>query len=99
MRSRKRGFMKKARIPVTTDDFPADWHVDCRGMPPPFPLLGTRAAVGLMNPGEVVLVLATDPEVQADVPAWCRMTGNRLVHRHERDGVFGYWIRKGRTGE
>ena len=91
--------MKNTGMLPTVEDFPADWRVDCRDMPPPFPLLGAKAAVGMMKPGEVVLVLATDPEVEADVPAWCRMTGNPLVARRERDGVFAYWIRKARKGD
>jgi NifU-like protein involved in Fe-S cluster formation/TusA-related sulfurtransferase len=42
-------------------------------------------------PGEVLRVIALDPGAPEDIPAWCRLTGNRLV-RYEPD-TSSYWIR------
>jgi tRNA 2-thiouridine synthesizing protein A len=74
------------------------WQVDCRSMPPPFPLLGARAAMALMRPGEILRLLATEPEAAVDVPAWCRMTGNPLLEQGTRRGVHLFIIRKGPGG-
>lgn len=46
-----------------------------------------------MAPGEVIRVRATDSGARHDLPAWCRMTGETLVH-HDLEQHF-YWIRRG----
>ena len=33
-----------------------------------------------LQPGEVLEVHTDDPAARLGVPAWCRLTGNRLVH-------------------
>lgn len=33
-----------------------------------------------LQPGQVLQVFGYDPGAQIDVPAWCRMTGNPLLH-------------------
>ena len=63
-------------------------------MPPPFTLLGARAATALMQEGETLRVLTTDPEATLDLPVWCRMTGNRLLTQEKRLGVSCFLIRK-----
>ena len=41
-------------------------------------------------PGGVLKVVATDPGAPADIPAWCRLTGNALLRQ---DAVACcYWI-------
>jgi tRNA 2-thiouridine synthesizing protein A len=35
-----------------------------------------------LQPGEVLEVHTDDPAARVGVPAWCRLTGNRLVHAH-----------------
>jgi tRNA 2-thiouridine synthesizing protein A len=32
-----------------------------------------------MAPGQVLRLVALDPGAPADIPAWCRMTGNTLI--------------------
>lgn len=70
------------------------WSVDCRDLPPPYPLLGARAALALMREGEVLGLLVTDDESVLDLPAWCRMTGHHLLDCRERAGVRCLLIRK-----
>jgi tRNA 2-thiouridine synthesizing protein A len=64
-------------------------------MSAPYPLLGARAAIALMNEGEILGLLLTDADSVADVPAWCRMTGNRLLGSEKRSGVHCLLIQKG----
>jgi len=45
-------------------------------------VLELRARVGSLGPGEVLKLIARDPGAPADVPAWCRLTGHRLVSGH-----------------
>jgi tRNA 2-thiouridine synthesizing protein A len=37
-------------------------------------------AMRKLVPGQTLLVTAYDPAAAADIAAWCRMTGNTLVH-------------------
>ena len=71
------------------------WQIDCRNMPAPYPLLGARAALSMMETGDVLGLLVTDPDSIADMPAWCRMTGHRLIVAEEHRGVQCVLIRKG----
>jgi peroxiredoxin family protein len=41
-----------------------------------------------MKPGEVLEVTATDPGFVADIPAWCRRTGNTLLGVNAKDGNY-----------
>ncbi len=42
-------------------------------------------------PGGVLKVIATDPGAPADIPAWCRLTGNELLRQDAASCC--YWIR------
>jgi TusA-related sulfurtransferase len=44
----------------------------------------------ILTPGETLRVLAHDDGAEADISAWCRSTGNRLVDAdmHARPKVF-----------
>jgi tRNA 2-thiouridine synthesizing protein A len=74
------------------------WRIDCRRMPAPFPLLGARAAMRLMAPGDLLALLASDADAVTDVPAWCRMTGHELLRRRRAGAVTGFLIRKRERG-
>ena len=42
-------------------------------------------------PTQTLKVIALDPGAPADLPAWCRLTGNELLHHDP--GTASYWIR------
>ena len=42
-------------------------------------------------PGKVLRLIALDTGAPADIPAYCRMTGNRLEHTDTE--TCSYWIR------
>lgn len=48
--------------------------VDGRGLACPMPLLKTKVALRTIANGEALYVLATDPNSQADIMAFCRQT-------------------------
>ncbi len=51
-------------------------------------VLELRQRLAAMQPGAVVRVVARDPGAPADLPAWCGMTGHRLVFaRHPEYGI------------
>jgi tRNA 2-thiouridine synthesizing protein A len=42
-------------------------------------ILELKLRLGRMSPGSRLTLIARDPGVPEDLPAWCRMTGHRLV--------------------
>ena len=38
-----------------------------------------------LEPGQVLQVIARDPAAPRDIPAWCQLTGNPLVHVEHPD--------------
>lgn len=45
-------------------------------------VLELRSRLGRLKPGQVLRLTARDPGAPADIPAWCRLTGQILVGRH-----------------
>lgn len=53
--------------------------MDARGQRCPLPVIALARAAAQAGSGAVVELLATDPATRHDVPAWCRMRGQRLL--------------------
>ena len=55
-----------------------------------------RQALKPLEPGQEQEVLTHDAATRAGVPAWCRLTGHRLLDtRAEDERRTRFWIRKG----
>jgi tRNA 2-thiouridine synthesizing protein A len=53
-------------------------------------VLELKLRLQALPPGALLLLTASDPGAPQDLPAWCAMTGHRLVRaEHPR-----YWIRR-----
>lgn len=75
----------------------SDTLVDARGLRCPLPVIRLAAAAKGLPAGTELTVLATDPAVKLDVPAWCRMRGHEHVatveHEAEpRNGIDGWAV-------
>lgn len=68
--------------------------VDTRHALCPVPVVRLMQAIKRIQPGQVILLLATDPGSKTDIPAWERQTGNRILATEEEDGVYKFWIQK-----
>ena len=53
--------------------------VDGRGMACPMPLLKTKVGLRSVQPSESVYILATDPNSQTDLAAFCQQAGLEMV--------------------
>jgi tRNA 2-thiouridine synthesizing protein A len=53
--------------------------VDARGLSCPLPLVKARAALAALAPGDVLVVLATDPEAPIDLAALAADGGHALT--------------------
>jgi tRNA 2-thiouridine synthesizing protein A len=62
--------------------------VDASGLNCPLPLLKAKKALALVQVGERVYLMATDPNTLRDLGDYARQVGHRVVHRSEVGGVF-----------
>jgi NADPH-dependent 2,4-dienoyl-CoA reductase/sulfur reductase-like enzyme/peroxiredoxin family protein/TusA-related sulfurtransferase/rhodanese-related sulfurtransferase len=63
-------------------------EIDASGLQCPGPVMELRKAIDQVQDGEAVGILSTDPGFAADIPAWCRSTGNRLESLEPAKGGY-----------
>jgi tRNA 2-thiouridine synthesizing protein A len=71
-----------------------DVYLDARGLMCPMPLIKTRQALMVIEPGATVCVLATDPDTVADFTNFCEATGHKLVSSEQKDGIYIFVVEK-----
>ena len=72
----------------------ADATLDCYGLLCPMPIVQTAKRLKTMKAGEVLEVMATDPGIREDMPAWCRTTGQEFLGAEDDGEVVRVYIRK-----
>ncbi|WP_028470432.1 sulfurtransferase TusA [Neptunomonas japonica] len=74
-----------------------DHLLDAKGLYCPEPVMMLHNKVREIEIGEVLLVLATDPSTQRDIPKFCTFLGHELVEQVNEceNETFSYYIRKG----
>lgn len=60
-------------------------ELDVRRLLCPIPVIRTQNRVRELAEGDELEVLATDPGVLSDVPAWCRINGHEVLEAGRRD--------------
>ena len=55
-----------------------DKELDARRLLCPLPVIRAQDAIATMQAGERLRVVATDPGVKNDIPAWCRINGHKV---------------------
>lgn len=68
----------------------ADEHWDAGEMGCGELILKLKVRVKKMPPAAVLRLTALDGGAREDIPAWCRLTGNPLLHEQHPD----YWIQR-----
>jgi tRNA 2-thiouridine synthesizing protein A len=68
--------------------------LDLKGLLCPMPVVKMAKAIKEVEVGQVLDAYATDPGVMADMPAWCRTTGNELVTIEKQDKQFHFIVRR-----
>ena len=68
--------------------------LDARGLLCPLPVIRTQDRMRGLMAGGLLEVLATDPGVLEDIPAWCRVHGHEVVSSEEDDDVVRVVVRK-----
>ena len=75
-------------------DHAFDLTIDAKGQKCPMPVLLASRGIKKIEPGQVMLIEATDGGSKSDIPSWAKDTGNELVETSSADGVYRYVIRK-----
>lgn len=71
-----------------------DLAVDARGLNCPWPVLKLRRALESLQRGEVVRVIATEPQAATDFRTFCQRTGNALLHIDSGPAGVEVFVRK-----
>ena len=70
-------------------------EVDARGLNCPLPILKAKKALGELQSGDLLRVLATDAGSMRDFQAFARQTGNELVEQQAgAGGEFVHVLRR-----
>jgi tRNA 2-thiouridine synthesizing protein A len=70
------------------------FNLDLKGLLCPMPVIKIAKAIKDIEVGQLIAAAATDPGVMADIPAWCRTTGNELVQLEKVDREFHFIVRR-----
>lgn len=70
-------------------------ELDVKSLVCPLPLIKTKKAIEQINSGEVLKIIATDPNTMNDIPAWVKNSGHQLISIEQEKGLFKFYIRKG----
>ncbi len=68
--------------------------LDASGLRCPMPVLKAKKALQAMEAGQVLKVIATDAAAEHDFPAFCEMTGYRLLDINQVGGVWVFFIER-----
>lgn len=84
--------------PLKTDD-PAkketkSLRLDATGMQCPGPIMKLAEGIRQIEPGDRLIVDATDPGFASDVGAWCERTGHQLENLAVKNGIYSVSIIK-----
>ena len=71
----------------------SEHQLDARGLLCPMPVIRTQQKVATLAPGDVLEVIATDPGVLQDIPAWCRVHGHDLLEAVRKDREIAVRLR------
>jgi len=71
-----------------------DQELDARGLSCPLPILKNKKALGGMQAGQVLKVVATDPGSIKDMEAFSKQTGNELLASSQEGGAYVFMLKK-----
>ena len=63
-------------------------ELDCRRLLCPMPVIKVQDKVNELSQGQELLAVCTDPGVQNDIPAWCRINGHQVLSIEKDDDEY-----------
>lgn len=74
-----------------------DLTIDTSGTYCPIPVIESQKAMRRLDGGQVLLVIATDPGVETDMPDWCKSAHHELLALVREGSTFRIYVRKRRA--
>ena len=71
-----------------------DRDLDVKGLNCPLPILKAKKALSDMQSGEILKVVATDPNSTRDFQAFARQTGNELLQQSQEEADYIHFLRR-----
>lgn len=62
--------------------------LDCQRLLCPLPVIRVQDAVASLGPGDRLTAVCSDPGALADIPAWCRINGHRVLGARQEDDLY-----------
>ena len=72
-----------------------DQHLDARGLRCPLPLLKAKQSLNSLQPGQLLLVWASDPGAWEDFASYAALSNHELISRVQEGEAFHFVLRKG----
>ena len=71
-----------------------DIELDTCGLNCPLPILKAKKSLMVMQPGQVLKIMATDPGAHRDFEAFAKQTGNDLLLQETEGDKFSIWLKR-----
>ncbi|SFC39966.1 Sulfurtransferase TusA [Marinospirillum celere] len=72
-----------------------DQHLDARGLHCPLPLLKAKQRLNSMQPGQSLLVWATDSGSWEDFASYAELSNHQLVSREQKGDEYHFVLTRG----
>ncbi len=73
----------------------ADIKLDVRGEKCPYPRIRTLQQIKALKKGEILEVIASDPEAWQNIDVELTRNGDEFLNVETRDGAYHIFVRKG----
>lgn len=84
---------------LVENEFNVDRVLDLRGWSCPWCIVKARSWLKRMNPGEILEVISTDPEVQKNFPHVLEGSQDQVIRIEQKKDYFRLLIRRGFGGK
>ena len=69
--------------------------LDVRGEKCPYPRLRTLQQIKTLNKGEILEVIASDPEAWQNIDVWLTKSGDEFLDVESKEGAYHIFVKKG----
>jgi tRNA 2-thiouridine synthesizing protein A len=69
-------------------------QIDAKRLLCPMPVIRLGEMIAKVAVGDTIEMLATDPGVLHDIPAWCNVHGHKVLEIQEKDSEFILLVEK-----
>ena len=71
-----------------------DKELDTSGLNCPLPIIKAKKEINLMETGQILHVISTDPGAVQDFVSFAKQTGNQLLDSSEKNNKFYFLLKK-----